>query len=93
VVQIDHRSSVGLSTSVQLFEPRWGVSSDVTSTLLGAGVLHVDTMPPLVYFNATAGCSPENDTVTATVNQTLCVSWGTLAAEPLGCAIWLTFNS
>jgi hypothetical protein len=87
-------SSVGvLPVSLQLMDARWGVASDAVLTAAGDVGVTVDTTPPLVSFNATSNCSPDNDTVTATVNQTLCVSCGPLSAEPFGCAIWLRVNA
>jgi hypothetical protein len=94
VVQASHRSVAGVPATLQLFDSRWGgVSSDAVSTVLGADAVFVDTMPPRVSFNSTANCSPDNGTVTATMNQTLCLSCGSLSAEPFGCAIWLRVNA
>jgi hypothetical protein len=90
-VASSHASSASLSASVALVDARWGVTSDVASIAFSA--VSVDTTPPLVSFNATANCSPDNETVTATVNQTLCASCGSLSAEPYGCFIWLRANA
>jgi hypothetical protein len=90
VVGVSDSSVTGVPMTLQLFDARWGVSSDVVSTVLGAGAVFVDTTPPLVSFNATPSCSPDDDSVTASVNQTLCVSCGSLSSEPFGCAMWLS---
>jgi hypothetical protein len=80
-----------LLARVSLVDRRANVTSD-EFLLIVPGVV-VDTVPPRVSFNATADCSPDNNTVTATVNQTLCVSCGSLSAEPRGCAVFVRLNA
>ncbi len=92
VVQASHSSTSVVTTSFQLTDPRWGVSSDVASTVFGSGQLTVDTTPPVASFIVESECSPENDTITGTANQTVCVLCGSLSAEPFGCAVWLRVN-
>jgi hypothetical protein len=90
-VQPRHGSAAAVAVSLQLVDPRWAVSSDAVSRTFDG--VAVDTALPLVSFNATSKCSPDNDTVTGSANQTLCVSCGSLAAEPFGCVIWVQTNA
>jgi hypothetical protein len=94
VVLSSHRTTSALAVTVRLVDARWGVFSDELSTVFGGGELMVDTTPPpLVSFNATRSCSPDDGAVTATVNQTVCLSCGSLSAEPFGCSIWVQVNA
>jgi hypothetical protein len=87
-----HPSSLG---SVAVVLALTDATSGVTSDEFRADVpgVSVDTVPPLVSFNGTLDCSPDNNSVTAEVNQSLCVSCGTRSAEPFGCTVFVRSNA
>jgi hypothetical protein len=87
-----HASVLSLPVRLGLVDARWGVSSDAVSLVSGS-VVSIDTIPPLVSFNATPNCSVDLGGVSATVYQRLCISCGSLSAEPFGCAIWMRVNA
>jgi hypothetical protein len=89
-------ASVGsLPLSVALVDAAAGLTSAAVTQVsnASAGVVSVDIRAPIVSFNATLSCSPVNESVSGTANQTLCVSCGTVAEEPNGCVVWLRLNT
>jgi hypothetical protein len=91
-VNASHTNSPSVAMRFALVDPRVGAVSGVWTLPPSSGPLAVDTRAPLVSFNATPGCTPDNNTATAVVNQTVCISCGSVADEPNGCNISVSVN-